>query len=352
MSKIKEISYFFNFSQKRQQLLEKNVIQYCPNSDKSKLKDVCRTRWIERIDGMEVFQELYVAIYVTLDDMFIVSVVVTRNVLALTHGVTTLLQDKSIDITDNVQYITNLKNTTMSCRNNVDFFHNSWYKEALDVAESVGVEEKMKRVIRRQTLRDNQPAISPKDYYKKALTIPILDHLNSELNSRFDFENFVVYNGLCIVPAKVVSMVYSNKDWKSKFKRFVDFYKSDMPNPLALESELELWEKFALDYQGTRPETIAQTLKSINLSLFTNINVAIRILATIPITSCECERSFSSLRRLKDYCRSTMTEDRLNGLSLMYIHEEIIPKIQFVHGFLHYVMCKKEERRKKIFMGY
>ncbi|XP_057290258.1 52 kDa repressor of the inhibitor of the protein kinase-like [Hydractinia symbiolongicarpus] len=70
------------------------------------------------ISGMKVFQELYVEIYVTLDDMtvnlnkivnnetatkahsffneistfkFIVSVVVTRNVLALTHGVTTLL---------------------------------------------------------------------------------------------------------------------------------------------------------------------------------------------------------------------------------------------------------------------
>eukprot|EP00731_Ephydatia_muelleri_P012068 Em0006g962a len=33
-----------------------------------------------------------------------------------------------------------------------------------------------------------------------------------------------------------------------------------------------------------------------------------------PLTSCEAERSFSGLRRLKNYMRSTMKEDRLNGL--------------------------------------
>lgn len=32
------------------------------------------------------------------------------------------------------------------------------------------------------------------------------------------------------------------------------------------------------------------------------------------------ERSFSSLRRLKNYMRSTMTKSRLNGLALLNIH--------------------------------
>ena len=41
----------------------------------------------------------------------------------------------------------------------------------------------------------------------------------------------------------------------------------------------------------------------------------------IPVTSCECERSVSELRRLKLYLQSTMSEDRLNGLALMSIHQ-------------------------------
>ncbi|XP_046862975.1 uncharacterized protein LOC124456622 [Xenia sp. Carnegie-2017] len=49
---------------------------------------------------------------------------------------------------------------------------------------------------------------------------------------------------------------------------------------------------------------------------------------TLPITSCECERSISALRNLKTYQRSTMVEERLNGLALMRIHPEIIPDIE------------------------
>ena len=34
------------------------------------------------------------------------------------------------------------------------------------------------------------------------------------------------------------------------------------------------------------------------------------------------ERSFSSLRRVKNYLRSTMTENRLNSVMLLHIHKE------------------------------
>ena len=38
------------------------------------------------------------------------------------------------------------------------------------------------------------------------------------------------------------------------------------------------------------------------------------ILATIPATSCSAERSFSGLRRMKTYHRSTMGQDRLSSI--------------------------------------
>ena len=42
-----------------------------------------------------------------------------------------------------------------------------------------------------------------------------------------------------------------------------------------------------------------------------------------PVTSAECERSFSAQQRIKTYIRSTMKEDRLNGLALMNIQRDI-----------------------------
>ncbi len=52
----------------------------------------------------------------------------------------------------------------------------------------------------------------------------------------------------------------------------------------------------------------------------------LRIL-TIPVESVSCERSFSALRCLKLWTRSSMTEERLSGLAMLLIHRgtELIP---------------------------
>ena len=41
---------------------------------------------------------------------------------------------------------------------------------------------------------------------------------------------------------------------------------------------------------------------------------------TSPVTSCEAECSFSTLRRVMTYLRSTMVEYRMAGLTLMAIY--------------------------------
>ena len=51
--------------------------------------------------------------------------------------------------------------------------------------------------------------------------------------------------------------------------------------------------------------------------------MALKLLGTLPITTCECERSFSSLRIVKIWGRSTMTNARLNGLALLFTNREI-----------------------------
>jgi len=46
------------------------------------------------------------------------------------------------------------------------------------------------------------------------------------------------------------------------------------------------------------------------------------LIATLPITSAIPERTFSTLKRLKSYLRSTMTEERFNGLEIANINKE------------------------------
>ena len=46
---------------------------------------------------------------------------------------------------------------------------------------------------------------------------------------------------------------------------------------------------------------------------YPNIHALLVIITTLPVTSCECERSISLLRHLKTALQSTMGEDRLNN---------------------------------------
>ena len=45
-----------------------------------------------------------------------------------------------------------------------------------------------------------------------------------------------------------------------------------------------------------------------------------RIACTIPITTASAERSFSALKRVKTYLRTTMSDERLTHLAILSIH--------------------------------
>ena len=261
---------------------------------------------------------------------FIVALVITRCVFDLTLPVTQLLQ--SNDIADGLHLIESLKNLSTSIRNSIDTYHTKWCAKALTLAYKVDVDERKPRTCGCQMNRDNVPAESASDYLKKVLTIPLADHLHSELKNRFDRTSTNAYHGLYIIPAKMIwSLPHPGKlNWKDNFSLFSSFYLEDLTNPLALDGEVELWEKYWKTKNTCRPDHISSTLKSINFPGFENIKILLRILATLPVTSCECERSFSALRRLKNYNRSTMVANRLNGLALLHVHQEIYPDVQRV----------------------
>ena len=53
------------------------------------------------------------------------------------------------------------------------------------------------------------------------------------------------------------------------------------------------------------------------------MHAILKLLLTLPVGSVSCERSFSKMRRLKHWSRTTMGENRLNGLALMFVHKDM-----------------------------
>lgn len=79
------------------------------------------------------------------------------------------------------------------------------------------------------------------------------------------------------------------------------------------------------NWQLESVEDIATKLASAHpvvRSLFDQDEQLVRLLLTIPCSSAEAERSFSSLRRLKTYLRNSMSQQRLNHLAVLHVHRD------------------------------
>ena len=126
MDNVRVISDFFNNSPKRQQLLEQMIKEHLPKEAHHKLIDVCRTRWVLRLDGLDRFVEMYTVIVEALillsrrmlikpgtrvlplrilwplcavhDFDFIITLVIAKNTLAYTRPATIKLQKSDMDI--------------------------------------------------------------------------------------------------------------------------------------------------------------------------------------------------------------------------------------------------------------
>ena len=106
--------------------------------------------------------------------------------------------------------------------------------------------------------------------------------------------------------------------------KFVEAYREDMPNYHAVHAELGLWEtSWRKGFEEIVHETVADTLRNCNELAFPNIFTALKIMAVLPVTTCECERTISALRRMTTWLRNTMTNERLNGLAQMHINDDI-----------------------------
>ena len=352
MGIVRKLSEFFSNSPKRQDHLIKKMQELLPHNNHPVLIDVCRTRGIARIDGLDRIVELLVPVTSTLEDIslnregeqgrsnwnqtsrndaqallnaltFQSIITIVRHILDLTSPLTVKLQRKEMDLLKAKDEIANLESALHEMQADIDERHHDLYIEAVNLIRSVAVEPGMPRLTQRQVYRDNAPAQTSEIFYRINLTRAFLDHALQQLNTRFQDEVYECYKGLSLIPCHLLG---NPLDWKTNVQEFCGHYGQDIPNIAGLGAELALWERLWMDRAARGeeiPDRVASTLALVDQEAFVNIFEILQILATIPISSSSCERSISSLRYLKNYLRNTMSHERLNGLALMYTHRDM-----------------------------
>ena len=65
-------------------------------------------------------------------------------------------------------------------------------------------------------------------------------------------------------------------------------------------------------------------------ALLTEVCILAKLLLVMPATNAVSERSFSALRLVKTYLRSTMLQSRLNHLMVLYVHKDITDTLDLI----------------------
>lgn len=117
-----------------------------------------------------------------------------------------------------------------------------------------------------------------------------------------------------------------NTSFQKEAELLVKAYPSDLDEEFS--NELQQFTSI-FDKQLSALEML-QYLKELNLSsAFPNVDIALRIFVTLPISNCSGERSFSLLKRIKSPIRCYLQQEKLSQLSVLCFNSDITAKIDF-----------------------
>lgn len=158
-----------------------------------------------------------------------------------------------------------------------------------------------------------------------------------EMERRFSQESFQI-------PRDIEQTLLSAANWDgtgpevTPSQQVADLYKHDI-GCQRLQRQLNMLPELIRVAKQThgvhqRLVTKVQTVVDILLEapgggqMFSEVVKLAKILMTIPVSTATAERSFSALRRLKTYLRTTMTQQRLNNVALAHCHKEKLDMVK------------------------
>ncbi|XP_072047174.1 zinc finger MYM-type protein 1-like [Amphiura filiformis] len=350
---IQKIYNFFTKSQPRHNALE--AAQKELSLPAKKLHKQCDTRWYCKQEAVKSIKETYPALLLALENLaesernaesradingllgfisnieFLLMLEIWMEILTDIKGLSEYLQKESMDLVTASRTVKSTQKTLKENRTDTHF--QELLHKARTTAEEEGVPNEFTtpRIRRRKNMpgertRDD-PVIDPEDRFRINVFYRIYDTLHGELESRFEDYHSVVKRFACLMPSNIGDI--------EGIKELSAIYESDVDKDLVL-SEYKQFTHFFKDSQvfaEKKPQSVQDMLLVIKENdlnnAYPNLTVLYLILGTIAISSATAERSFSRLKLIKSYLRSTMSEERLSSLATISIERDLVDTINF-----------------------
>ena len=186
---------------------------------------------------------------------------------------------------------------------------------------------------------------TPADYFRQQY-YETFDVLIQEIDTQFCQESLDVLqemedivggscNGIKVIPSEKMKKIYGQEldfeQLESQLLMLPDLVKTENQ-----KSRQSIPIKYILTISTVCEIFISNPFTKLMLS---EVNKMLFLYLTAPMTSSTAERLFSSLRRLKTYLRSTMTQKKLNHIQLLHVHKQRTDEID-VHKIMQtFINC-------------
>jgi len=266
---------------------------------------------------------------------FILAIVIWYEVLYAVNLVSKHLQAKDMLIDVAIEKVQGL----------ISFFkgyRETGFLEALEIAKGIALEMdigttfRKRREIKRKRHFDenlddtNAGTQSAEELFRISYFLPVVDQAISSLTTRFEqYQSYQQNFGFLFTSETLQSL--DDTSLKSSCDNLGAVLTKDGKSDVDA-NELYVELKFLQDFipkENMGPVEILKFLK--RHDCFPNASIAYRVLLTIPVTVASAERSFSKLKLLKSYLRSTMTQQRLNDLATIALESGLPENIDYEH---------------------
>lgn len=171
----------------------------------------------------------------------------------------------------------------------------------------------------------------------------------SSIQERFDQPGYIVCSNL----EELLLKAANGKDYSSELDYVTEFYGSDFDKS-ELSTQLQILtlnirEEVPSCETINLPEilTFVRKLSKGQRAFFKQVCWIVRLILVMPSTNASSERSFSTMKRLKTYLRSSMGQSRLNHLMVLNIHKEALDDMDVVSIAKEFVQAN--EHRLHVF---
>ena len=343
MNLAKDVINFVRDSPKR--LACFSSMQEC--DDRHTLRPLCPTRWTMRVSSVRSLLENYDALLAFLQDtsdttvgevgakasgyhtqlhkfetFFALKLVV--EIFSRCEIVASKLQSKSISLAEAENLVSSLQQL-MSCQRTDEKFDQFWEIVRSD-AETLLLKSPKLHRNRRPSRRIDTGAVphihdSPKDRDRQ-IYFSSLDACLTALRTRFQSEGFII--------ARTVEqvLIQATRGCTVDLAPVINHFGTDI-NPDRLSLHLSMLGDLCASLDDSEKPSSMSTLVELLRNkvawrdMLPEVTNVLTLFLCLPVTTCTAERSFSSLRRLKTYLRSTMTQKRLNHIAFLHCHKDL-----------------------------